>query len=122
MEFKLNAVKLLESNNFNIRKTSIELNVDRKCIRSWLKQKVSLITCKNKRFKKKIGSGRRCFYPSIEKKLSIFINERRVNKRALSTKRLVEKAKWFSRPSFPNFVGSRSWVTRFLKRNNFCFR
>lgn len=123
VEFKLNAVKKLELNNNNISKTALELNVERKSLRSWVKQKIPFITCNNKRYRKKIGCGRKCAFPIIEEKLSSFINsERRIFRRAITRRRLLQKAREISRTISPNFIGSGSWVSRFLNRNNFSFR
>lgn len=123
VEFKLNAVKLLETNLNNIRKTSISLNVDRKTLRRWKNQKFSLLLCNKKRTAKKTGCGRKSFFPITEKQLSLFIDyERKVHKRVITRRRLLERARVISKNIYPNFKGTYSWVSRFLKRNNYCFR
>lgn len=119
VEFKLNAVKLLETNLNNIRKTSISLNVDRKTLRRWKNQKFPLLLCNKKRTAKKTGCGRKSFFPITEKQLSLFIDyERKVHKRVITRRRLLERARVISKNIYPNFKGTYSWVSRFLKRNN----
>lgn len=116
--FKLKAIELAKENGN--RKAAAELNIDESIIRRWRKQEDKLRQAK-KSCKSFRGNAPR--WPKLEDDLKHWVLEMRSLGRSISTVSMRLKANTLAKEmGIMNFIGTQSWCTRFMKRNNLSIR
>lgn len=120
--FKRETLKKLDLNSGNIRKTSRECSVTPKMIRDWRSKSCSILSGDFKKSNRRIGSGRKSRYPSVERQLIEWIKEERESKNCVNYSRAIEKTRSIAQDLDVNFEFSVGWLQKVLRRNKLTVR
>ena len=118
IDFKIKVIKLSQM-NISIHSISNRLGIDRKLIRDWIKNENILknINNKDKRYRSCKNSGIiKEFSDEEEEKIYLWIQEKRDNKLAVSTKSIIAYACSLKTNFANKTTGAKlKWVYRFIK-------
>lgn len=120
---KIEVIKKVKVTN-NLSAVSRQLNVDWKTIRGWVQMESELVNMQNKKKRRRIGGGRKPFFPQIEEQLyKWFKSERLYKKCVVNYRRLREKALEIAETlKIENFFGSHYWIYLYCRRHKLCTR
>lgn len=120
---KRDALKKLDANSGNIRRTARECKVSHKMIRDWRDKSSIILSGEFDRHNRRMGCGLRPQWPDIESKLVEWIHEEREKEKCVKYSRAIDKAKRLASES-GNFDGKfgSSWLQKVLHRNKLTVR
>jgi transposase-like protein len=78
---KMDGIKKLKQNNGLVSKTARELNVNNRVLRDWRDNKEKLANSSKKLSVRKIGCGRKAFFPELEKCVFKWLQSERIDHR-----------------------------------------
>jgi transposase-like protein len=120
---KIAAIRQVKVTN-NLSAVSRELNIDRKTLREWVHNESELVNMQNRKKRRRIGGGRKPFFPQIEEQLYEWFKSERLDKKCVvNYRRLREKALEIAKTlKIENFIGSHYWIYSFCRRHKLCTR
>ncbi|KAI1699595.1 tc5 transposase DNA-binding domain-containing protein [Ditylenchus destructor] len=126
VEFKLQVVDFAKKSSNHA--AANKYKVDRKCVKRWRKNEVSLCRAKSSsrdgKSKKKLGCGRKVSYEMLDNDLAAWIRQRRKEKKKISRRIIKLQAESMFNPELEgtDFKASTGWLEKFMKRHRFSLR